>query len=179
LTNVKRRDKMKNKKGVSPLIAAVLLIAFTVAIGAVVMTWGRNYVQSNIDKADTQGTIQSSCSLDAKLNVLNLGTGYEVCYGNGTTTRYGNVTISVQNTGSATLAGYRIVTVLNNGNVFTNDSMTTLVPGDIQRAVFRIDQQVGGVSVRQVSILPYITYSGQSVLCANNKVDVRTVGFCT
>ena len=30
------------KKGVSPLIATVLLISFAVALGAVVMNWGRN-----------------------------------------------------------------------------------------------------------------------------------------
>ena len=34
--------KSINKKGVSPLIATVLLIAFAVALGAVVMNWGRN-----------------------------------------------------------------------------------------------------------------------------------------
>ena len=32
----------KNKKAVSPLIATILLIAFAVALGAVVMSWGRN-----------------------------------------------------------------------------------------------------------------------------------------
>ena len=32
---------IKNKKGVSPLIATILLIAFAVALGAVVMSWGR------------------------------------------------------------------------------------------------------------------------------------------
>ena len=32
--------KMMNKKGISPLIATVLLIGFAVALAAVVMTWG-------------------------------------------------------------------------------------------------------------------------------------------
>ncbi|MDP7623305.1 MAG: hypothetical protein QF436_04300, partial [Candidatus Woesearchaeota archaeon] len=31
-----------NKRGVSPLIATVLLISFAVALGSVVLNWGRN-----------------------------------------------------------------------------------------------------------------------------------------
>lgn len=36
---------MMRKRGVSPLIATVLLIAFAVALGAIVMNWGRTYVE--------------------------------------------------------------------------------------------------------------------------------------
>lgn len=32
-------------KGISPLIATVLLIAFSVALGAVVMSWGETYIE--------------------------------------------------------------------------------------------------------------------------------------
>ena len=33
------------KKGMSPLVATVLLIAFAVALGAVVLNWGEEFVQ--------------------------------------------------------------------------------------------------------------------------------------
>ena len=35
-----------NKKGVSPLIATVLLIAFAIALGTVIMNWGRGELYS-------------------------------------------------------------------------------------------------------------------------------------
>ncbi|NPA38811.1 MAG: hypothetical protein GXN99_03405 [Candidatus Nanohaloarchaeota archaeon] len=48
------------KKGVSPLIAAVLLIVFTVAIGAVVLNWMTSYTKGTTETAgtDTSSTIQ-------------------------------------------------------------------------------------------------------------------------
>ncbi|NOZ80615.1 MAG: hypothetical protein GXP63_02985 [DPANN group archaeon] len=38
----------KSRRGVSPLIATVLLIAFAVALGAVVMNWGKTQIQDQI-----------------------------------------------------------------------------------------------------------------------------------
>ncbi|MBI2128673.1 hypothetical protein HYU07_00390 [Candidatus Woesearchaeota archaeon] len=35
-----------NKRALSPLIATVLLIAFAIALGAIVMSLGKNYIQS-------------------------------------------------------------------------------------------------------------------------------------
>ncbi len=36
---------MNTKKGISPLIATVLLIGFSVALAAVIMTWGFDYME--------------------------------------------------------------------------------------------------------------------------------------
>ncbi|MCX6711503.1 MAG: hypothetical protein NT139_00490 [Candidatus Woesearchaeota archaeon] len=46
-----------NKKGISPLIATVLLIGFTVALAAVIMTWGGGFVRDM-----TRNTEQSTQS---------------------------------------------------------------------------------------------------------------------
>ena len=43
-----------NKRGISPLIATVLLIGFTVAVAAVVIFWSRNFVK---EKADKEGAL--------------------------------------------------------------------------------------------------------------------------
>jgi len=53
-----------NKKAVSPLIATVLLIAFAVALGAVVMNWGRSYVETTAEYAERGSDIQILCSRD-------------------------------------------------------------------------------------------------------------------
>ncbi len=36
---------MMNKKAVSPLIATFLLLVFSIALGSVVMSWGKGYVE--------------------------------------------------------------------------------------------------------------------------------------
>ena len=33
------------KQAISPLVATILLLAFSIAIGAVVMSWGESYVE--------------------------------------------------------------------------------------------------------------------------------------
>ena len=35
-----------NKKAVSPLVATLLLVVFAIALGSVVMSWGKAYVES-------------------------------------------------------------------------------------------------------------------------------------
>ncbi|MFH0752694.1 MAG: archaellin/type IV pilin N-terminal domain-containing protein [archaeon] len=42
------------KKGISPLIATVLIIGFTVAITGVIMTWGKSFIQ---EKTQTEGAV--------------------------------------------------------------------------------------------------------------------------
>ncbi len=34
-----------NKRGISPLVATLLLVAFSLLIGAITMTWGKSYVE--------------------------------------------------------------------------------------------------------------------------------------
>ena len=44
----------RSKKGISPLIATVLLIGFTVAVAAVIIIWSRNFVK---EKAEKEGVL--------------------------------------------------------------------------------------------------------------------------
>ena len=38
-----------NKKGISPLIATVLILGFTVALAAIIMTWGTDFTKKILD----------------------------------------------------------------------------------------------------------------------------------
>src|SRR3989344_9037465 len=58
-----------NKRGVSPLIATVLLISFAVALGSVVLNWGKNL---DISKPG------DACA-GASIKIRNVGNS-EVCY---------------------------------------------------------------------------------------------------
>ena len=54
-----------SKRGISPLIATVLLVGFTVALAAVVITWGGRFIQQTQDDVDRSTKLGLSCS---KLN---------------------------------------------------------------------------------------------------------------
>jgi len=57
---------MKNKKGISPLIATVLLIGFAVALAAVVMTWGGGFIKKTTEET---GTTAEKTMMCARLNL--------------------------------------------------------------------------------------------------------------
>lgn len=52
--------KRKNK-GISPLIAAVLLIAFTMTIAAILATWAQTFGRGKLGKAEKKATKVTKC----------------------------------------------------------------------------------------------------------------------
>ena len=54
-----------NKRGISPLIATVLIIGFTIVLGALVITWGTKFFQTTVKDTEKASTFTLSCtSLD-------------------------------------------------------------------------------------------------------------------
>ncbi len=53
---------MKNFKGISPLIASVLLVAFTMAIAAVLVAWITGFTQQQTETIGSRGDQQTSCA---------------------------------------------------------------------------------------------------------------------
>ncbi|MFB6215877.1 MAG: archaellin/type IV pilin N-terminal domain-containing protein, partial [Candidatus Aenigmatarchaeota archaeon] len=51
----------RGSKGISPLIAAVLLIAFTMTVAAILATWAQTFGQQKIQEAGKRGTQAIEC----------------------------------------------------------------------------------------------------------------------
>lgn len=51
-----------NSKGISPMIAVVLLIAFTVAVGGIMSVWMTSFTTSTTGSVDSAATNQTRCS---------------------------------------------------------------------------------------------------------------------
>lgn len=61
----------KNKNGVSPLIATVLIIGFTIALAAVVMTWGGGFVRSTTEGTSKQSDLTLKCSTELDFSITS------------------------------------------------------------------------------------------------------------
>lgn len=107
-----------DKKGISPLIASVLLIAFTLSIGAFMSTW-----LQDVTKKQTKETVDNSkpeCQF-ASLNIQN------VTFTNSTT----KLRIDVENTGTKSVAINSIRLIYSDDkNAETNFTRTTINAGD-------------------------------------------------
>ncbi|MEK6937206.1 MAG: archaellin/type IV pilin N-terminal domain-containing protein [Nanoarchaeota archaeon] len=58
-----------NKKGISPLIATVLLIGFTVALAGVVITWGGGFVKSVTTGTEEKTEETLACAAELKFEI--------------------------------------------------------------------------------------------------------------
>ncbi len=90
----KRNSILLNKKAISPLIATVLIIGFTVSLTAVVMTWGKGFI--------TEKTQETSESAETQMRCINLEfTADKACItGN-------NVQLTLRNMKSERIDGFR------------------------------------------------------------------------
>jgi flagellin-like protein len=63
---------MMKKRGISPLIATVLLIGFVVASAAVAFIWTRGFVGEIQEKRGAEAGAQLSCSTDIQITVRDV-----------------------------------------------------------------------------------------------------------
>lgn len=167
----------KNKKGVSPLIATVLLIAFTVALGAVVMNWGRTYVEETAEFSRQKSTTEIKCSTDVKLDFIKIKDTEMVCF-NETTT--GVLNFTIENSGTAEIFNLQVNII---GDLNINITEINLENNSIKRAqIYRgsVSYPISGTddvgTIQQVRIIPSTKIEGVILACPSNaliKEDLR------
>ncbi|MBR9675743.1 hypothetical protein GOV05_01910 [Candidatus Woesearchaeota archaeon] len=114
----------KYKRGVSPIIAAVLLVVITIAIGATTMAFIRSLSDQNLATAEEKST-RIRCGTDISLDVLAIGNAYKICKfddpPNG-----GYIELTLQNIGSTTIKGFRLIVLGNGTDEFTTSENKTM-----------------------------------------------------
>ncbi len=107
-------------KGISPLIATVLLIAFTVAVAGILSTWLTSFTKGSADTVKKESDTQLSCSFG--------GVSFS-------TVKYCAERISgiVENTGSVGVGNLSIQILYSNGTTVRFNLNTTLEPRESQQ----------------------------------------------
>ena len=67
----------KGKKGISPLIASVLVIGMVIVTASIVFFWGKGFTEEIIEKEGAISQQRLNCATDVKINVLS-GSGGEL-----------------------------------------------------------------------------------------------------
>ena len=154
---------MNNKKAVSPLIATVLLIAFAVALGAIVMNWGRAYVEDTQSYARESSESMVKCSsnvnlkLDMQKAIVDLDTS--------TPTNLNNLSLSLDNQGGLDIPQFMVklyddktgdgVSILYNASSF--NKYTTRKFDFTNTSQFFVTNTTKIHNVTQITIIPFIT----------------------
>jgi len=152
------------KKGVSPLIATVLLIAFAVALGAVVMNWGRTYVEDTAALAREKSDTEIKCSSDVKLAFLEVKNIKRLCYEYTTVTK---LNFTIENTGKLDIVGLQ-VTVVGKKNINTTAIDLKAMNLTLQRSRFYRNEslEMSDLGIpEQIRIVPEIEVEGNRISC--------------
>jgi len=165
-----------SKKGVSPLIATVLLIAFAVALGAVVMNWGRTYVEDTASKAKETSDTKISCSMDINMKYVQINGIQEICYN----TTNNIVKFTILNTGTMKIEKLQAM-VFGNKSIYVNNSLhnSSIDPSHPYRGNMSYVFASHG-SIQKFSLTPAIKVPGKidPIFCAENSLDIEDIRIC-
>lgn len=158
---------LNSKKGVSPLIATILLIAFAVALGSVVMNWG---LSLNL------GESADKCR-DVEIKIRNVGIS-EVCYGGSGPNGY--VNFIIDNAGTIDVNGLAVWIVGEKGTRLFDLENIQIKKGslyDKKDKDVNYDFITYG-DIKQVQFIPKIKAGQTTEICPKNSVKVEKIGIC-
>jgi len=153
------------KKGVSPLIATVLLIGFTVAIGVMVYLWYGNIVKEQAEKQSALSEIRSDCSTGVSISVS------DACLS-------GNdiLKVTVKNEKDLLIHGIRVR--LNGGISELKTEKESLNGLEEKQISVRYSNEVGAIN--NIEVMPLIVRQGVAGTCSEQlvKYDTSGIGNC-
>jgi len=154
--------KLENKKGVSPLIASVLLVGIVVVIAFLIFWWYGEYVADNLEKSDISA--DQACLQDVSFSISNVN-----CLENSTATNK-IVYFDMENTGSIDLSAFKISIVGNLANDVRSISQ------EVRQSVtskLSFDYNMGIVGTNlEFDVIPLVWKSGVTKYCTDKTQTV-------
>ncbi len=156
-----------SKKGVSPLIATILLIAFAVALGSVVMNWG---LSLDLGKPDDK------CR-NVEIIIRSIDVA-EVCFGG--FGQNGYINFILDNAGSADINGLAIWIIGDKGTkLFDLDNILIkkgLLYDKKDKEVSYDFTEFG--NIKQVQFIPKVKAEQTTEICPKNAIKAEKIGVC-
>ncbi len=172
------RRIFKTKRAVSPLIATVLLIAFAVALGAVVMNWGRGYVEDTANIARERSDTEVKCASDVDIGIIDIDGTPQICQN----TSAQRVEFIVENRKATTVRELQVRLIGQKTRVPTNIKLgsqdTNLTANQARLVNVSFDYSTLG-DITQVKITPVIRVAGQEVVCSQNAAILTNIKPCS
>ncbi len=173
---------LANKKGIAPLIATVLLVAFAVAIAAIVMDWNRNYVQDTSDTARIESELKVTCNLNLGLGIEDVHGEQQICFVNETE----RIKVVLENSRRTKIEDVQIRVSTNESvygpysldSVHSVDGMLPIEGGEAVVAYLNITEPAGSNetiegNIEKVTFFPGIEVENKIRLCVESSINVE------
>lgn len=160
----------RTKNGISPLIATILLIAFAVALGSVLLQWGINlnlYKSTDVDKCNSVG-----------IQIRGIDTS-DACFGGAGTNGY--IEFILDNTGTEEIDGIYILIEGDSGKKSIDLDNIVIKKGSLYE---KKDKEVAYDfsaygNIKQIQFMPKIKDNGNTETCAIRTVKAKKIGVCS
>lgn len=158
-----------NTRGLSPLIATVLLIAFSVALGAVVMSYGENYVENQAAFVNKGTEVAASACDSISLHVITVNNQAQLC------TKGVTVDVAFDN-GPAEIDAVQARVLGNAGvSLVPNILPDPLLPAASLKTTFTYEPV--GIPL-QIKFTPAINTPNGLTFCSDRAVTIDTPSSC-
>ena len=175
---------IKNKRGISEIVATVLLIALTIIVAVIIFTWGTFFVSQTTEEVQETSSRNIACT-DARFEVLSAG-----CK-EGSANVGKLLNIVIENKADQDITGF-IVRAHNYTNNFIGVNLNVQIPGGKLPpfSIMKVDYTPGGNQPSDVffppllEIVPKITLDdGTQISCPAvleefNSRDFSLMGAC-
>ena len=154
-----------DKRGVSPLIATVLLLIFAIGLGVIVMNWGRAQVEA-----------ASKCAIDTGISVVELNNIPEICYAGAGEKGY--IHFIVENGPNIDIEVLQIG-IIGTKNVYNAEIKEKIQAGySLLKDIPYNCDKVG--NIRQIKLTPKISlYPGEDpILCPEQAIVIGEIRSC-
>lgn len=111
---------LKDKRGLSPVIATVLLITLVLVLASIIFIWMRGFVSEQVTKFDKPAE-QTCEKVSFTVNPIQSGTGYQ---------------LQLQNTGNIPIYNFDLKKIKSNGNSELELFKISLDPGESKQQEF-------------------------------------------
>lgn len=151
------------KRGISPLIATVLLVGFVIAIAILVWLWYGNVVKERADKEGARITGEFSCSSNVRISV-----DVNNCVVAGDDPDKRMVNFDLHNDGIADLNGIRILIEGNSGVETLGISINLGATSSQNIGEWYASNKVG--NPKTLTVIPTVKHGPSTITCTDEKV---------
>ena len=149
---------MKQKRGISPLIATVLLIGFVIVLGALAWIFFSEQI------ADISEKVSKQCSAGeasmAKIDVSGCTLNEKVFYD-----------LAISNVGQGLINGVRVRLIGSDGTASSRIEVWALDVG--ASGVLHFENIPAISDVKSSQVIPFILNNGELTVCEQNLVEVK------
>lgn len=147
------------KKAMSPLFSTIILIGFAIALGGVVMSWGKGSYAMENEPAECKQT---------SLSLVSYDTGTGIC------SKEGKLQFTIQNNGEIPIDGIKI-SVIGDKSIYSSVISRRMEEADV--AMMELEHPDVG-SVKKVMFTPKFAYLGEEKTCPKNGFSAEEIGEC-